>query len=553
MERSRKPALWLVAGVLGLIACPIARAQEAGPPALEPLAPAPTAPAAPTASAAAPTSREVQLEDEVRQLKDMVRQLSTRVDELSSQVAKKDDLRPGESRSYQDTPPPGAPVENRSRTGESGGGATRAGNQQGVGNRRLGEIKLDTFYNYNLQGFEWATEDDELTLKFRALVQGDLKIFEPTGRNPVSSGFSMPRMRLYFDGRLSKPIEYQIAFQESYDSFNILNVFLNFDYTKKFQFRFGRFKTPYTYEFYKINIWDEFAPERSLFNNNFGLNRQVGAMAWGQLFQNRMEYAVGPFDGQRNSYVAFKNSPDVVGFLNFKPFEPAAEPAFWSFLRDLNFGGSADWGVENNPLLPSTLRTSTTGNSNGLGSTAGVNYANIPFLNFNNNVTEKGARALWEMHMAYFYKGLALLGAWDGGFDSYAVTNQRPVAVPVGGYFVQAAYLLTGETRTATGLIDPIRRFDLRPGRFGLGAWEPTVRFSELSIGKEIFTGGFADPNLWTNRVYEVDLGVNWYLNRFVKVYFDWEYCNFGQPIYYGPEHFTRSSNVYWMRLQAFF
>jgi phosphate-selective porin OprO/OprP len=483
----------------------------------------------------------------------MVRQLSTRVEELSAQAAQRDGLKPGESRSYQDPPPPGAPAENRTRTSQSGGGATRAGNQQGIGNRRLGEIKLDTFYNYNLQGFEFATEDEELTLKFRALAQADAKVFEPTGRNPVSSGFTIPRTRLYFDGHLTRPIEYQISFQESYDTFNILNVYLNFNYDKRLQFRMGRFKTPYTYEFYKILVFDLYTPERSLFNNNFGLNRQVGAMGWGQIFDNRVEYAVGAFDGQRNSYVPFKNSPDVVAFLNFKPFEPAAPPVFWSFLRDLNFGGSAAWGNENNPLLPSTLRTSTTANSAALTSSSGVNSTNVPFLNFNSNVTEKGARALWELHMAYFYRGLSLLGAWDAGVNSYAVTNQRPVAIPVNGYFVQAAYLITGETRTATGLIDPLRRFDLRPGRFGLGAWEPTARFSELSIGKQIFTGGFADPNLWTNRVYQVDVGVVWYLNRFIKVYFDWEYSMFGQPIYYGPEHFTKNSSVYWMRLQAFF
>jgi phosphate-selective porin OprO/OprP len=548
----RRSAATLVSSVLGLIWCLSAQAQDALP-RLPPDG-VPAAPGSPPpGTAAAGGSRESQLEDEVRQLKEMVRQLSTRVEELSAQTAQRNGLKPGESRSYSDPTPPGAPAENRNRTGEGGGGATRAGNQQGIGNRRLGEIKLDTFYNYNLQGFEFATEDEELTLKFRALAQADGKFFENSGQVPVSSGFTVPRSRLYFDGHLTRPIEYQISFQQSYDTFNILNLFLNFNYDKRLQFRMGRLKTPYTYEFYKINIWDLYTPERSLFNNNFGLNRQVGAMGWGMLFENRLEYAVGAFGGQRNSYVPYKNTPDVVAFLNFKPFEQAAPPAFWSFVRDFNIGGSVDWGNENNPLLPSTMRTSTTANSAGLASTSGVNDANVPFLNFNNNVTEKGARALWELHMAYFYKGLTLLGAWDAGFDSFAVTNQRPIAVPVNGYFVQAAYLITGETRTATGLIDPLRRFDLRRGRFGLGAFEPTARFSELSIGKQIFNGGFADPNLWTNQVYQVDAGVVWYLNRFVKVYFDWEYSMFGQPVYYSPGHFARNSSLFWMRLQAFF
>ena len=73
----------------------------------------------------------------------------------------------------------------------------------------------------------------------------------------------------------------------SYDTFNLLNYFLNFNYDKRLQFRFGRFKTPYTYEFYKINVWQLYAPERSIYNVNFALNRQVGAMFWGELFDNR--------------------------------------------------------------------------------------------------------------------------------------------------------------------------------------------------------------------------------------------------------------------------
>ena len=116
--------------------------------------------------------------------------------------------------------------------------------------------------------------------------------------------------------------------------------------------------------------------------------------------------------------------------------------------------------------------------------------------------------------------------------------------MPVNGYSVQAAYIITGETRTGVGVIDPLRRFDLRPGRFGLGAWEPTARFSDVSLGRQVFTGGLADPNLWTNQAYLIDAGVNWYFNKFVKVYFDWEYAIFGHPVYYGPGHFSKTNRL---------
>ena len=156
------------------------------------------------------------------------------------------------------------------------------------------------------------------------------------------------------------------------------------------------------------------------------------------------------------------------------------------------------------------------------------------------------------MHAAYYYKGLSLLGSWDSGIESWAIGSRgpRPVRVPVSGYFIQAAYLITGETRVEPGVIDPIHRFDLRPGRFGLGAFEPTARFSELSIGSQVFTSGFADPNLWTNQVSMVNVGLNWYLNKFVKIYFDWEHAMYASPVLYSPGHFMTMNDLFWARLQ---
>ena len=65
-----------------------------------------------------------------------------------------------------------------------------------------------------------------------------------------------------------------------------------------------------------------------------------------------------------------------------------------------------------------------------------------------------------------------------------------------------------------------------------MGAWEVSARYSELALGQQVFTGGFADQNLWTNRARMVDLGFNCDLNKFVKVYFDWEHAMFGSPVF---------------------
>ena len=76
--------------------------------------------------------------------------------------------------------------------------------------------------------------------------------------------------------------------------------------------------------------------------------------------------------------------------------------------------------------------------------------------------------------------------------------GRRPFS-PDGGCSAQAGYILTGETLRDRTLIEPLRPFDLRPSRFGLGAFEVTARYSELELSRQVFTAGLADPNLWTN------------------------------------------------------
>jgi phosphate-selective porin OprO/OprP len=198
------------------------------------------------------------------------------------------------------------------------------------------------------------------------------------------------------------------------------------------------------------------------------------------------------------------------------------------------------------------LRTNLSPSGAGVGVNSAANAASVPFLAFNPTVHEQGARALWELHAAYYYGGLTLLGAWQSGYEGYAKTGASPDRIPINGWFVQAGYLLTGETIRDRTLIDPLRPFDLRSGRFGLGAFEVTARYSELDLSSRVFTAGLADPNLWTNRADMTDVGFNWYMNKFMKIYFDWEHSVFAQPVFFRPGGLQKTSDLFWLRFQVY-
>ncbi len=513
------------------------------------------------------------LAERVRKLEEMNRQLLQQYTNVSSQYQRVAEQNQALSRTVQDlskkleTSNPGQRLPARGGNGlgftgtEAGsdfepaltGGLTSppAGAEGAPKGKRRN--RLGGFYDEDYReryGYVFRSEDDEYELRLNGLAQFDARYYQPQNQVPVVNDFDIPRARFYFSGRLTRPIEYQLAFQRSINSFDLLNAYINLRYDERFQLRIGRYRAPYTYEWAKLSIWELLTPERSPFAVNFGPNRQIGVMGWGNMFTNRLEYAVGVFDGPRNSYQDFNNAKDIMAFIDYRPFVDTD-----SALKYLSFGGSLDEGQENNPLVPAALRGSQNASGNTLATAAGDNLVAVPFLQFNSNVREKGARELWEIHGTYFYKGLSVLGAWDSGFNDYSLTSAgaRPVHMPVGGYFIQFGYIVTGESVQKRGLVEPLRPFDLRRGKFGPGALELQFRFSNLQIGNQVFTGGLADPNLWSNRLNMTDLGFNWYLTRNVKFYFDWEHSMFGQPVYYRPGSNQLTNDLYWLRLQLYY
>ena len=167
---------------------------------------------------------------------------------------------------------------------------------------------------------------------------------------PANSGIFLPRQRIFFTGNITKPIEYEFAINRgSGGSLNVLNAFINVHFDDRFEFRFGRFFTPFTYDQYAISNYWLPTPERSVFTTNLGLNRQFGLMAWGYLFDKRLDYAAGVFNGSRNSFESLNHGVDFVAYLNTRPFQ---ESESLRFARFLNLGTSVAFGHQDQGPYP---------------------------------------------------------------------------------------------------------------------------------------------------------------------------------------------------------
>ena len=401
----------------------------------------------------------------------MVEQLSKRVEQLSGDVAA--GMPPVPPVSDLVNVPDILPLPNTGLGGTTGpqdassaeGGSAAA--RGPLESRRTTRFNMPgvspSFPSYGIfgPGFQLESKDEEYQLQVHDLTQVDGRFYTQGQQVPVTSTFLIPRQWVIFAGRLTKPFEYYVSIAEGIDNLNILDVFMNINFDPRIQFKIGRYKTPFTYEFYNLPINGFITPERSLFFNNFGLNRDIGLMAWGQMFDNRFDYAAAIVNGTRNGYVDTNDFKDFAGLVNFRPF------ATWTdhWLENFNIGGSTDTGLEQGTPVPRSFAPT---------SPQPGTWPSVPeFLALNKNVDESGLRAFWSLHMAYYYRHLSLVGEWQSGFDSYALVNSSyRTRVPVESFYVMAGYFVTGETVSSRGVLKPLRNFDVRPGKVGPGAIE---------------------------------------------------------------------------------
>jgi len=131
-------------------------------------------------------------------------------------------------------------------------------------------------------------------------------------------------------------------------------------------------------------------------------------------------------------------------------------------------------------------------------------------------------------------------------FMYLAATRTNGVGADFPGMYVTAGYFLTGEHRPYNRKLAQIDR--IKPNRSfsfsesdqtGWGAWELAARWSYIDLNDRDIQGG---------RLNDVTLGVNWYLNAYVKVQF-----NYIRAMLDNPLHGSSNTDIYGLRAQMDF
>lgn len=417
-------------------------------------------------------------------------------------------------------------------------------------------------------GVGFKTIDGLFSMKINALLQIDYRDFTHTAGdlytgNSLHDNFVLPRIRLFFRGNVTEFMDYAVSLTTGVSPnapgnvpapTNLLDAYVDLnpfgsECKEQFQIRIGRFKTPYTYQFYKISPQDFTTPELSMFTTNFLQNWETGVMAHGLLLEKRFEYAAGVFNGVPNSFEVPQNDRQGIFYGALSPFLLQEQ----SLLKRLTVAASYAVGYQNGNALPGALGTAAASNG------PPDNLLLSPtFLQFNSDARQTGFHDLFALDVIWSYKSFNFYGEYNCGRQTYGLASAPAKTVPVSlsGYSGAVTYFFTGEEISPTrARVKPLQPYNWAARTWG--AFEGFGRFSNLVLDSDVLHNGLLVPGANANQVNATDIGCHWYLNEYVKFTFDWQHAMFNQPISTAPGNSSaktiNTEDLLWLRFQLYY
>jgi phosphate-selective porin OprO/OprP len=302
-----------------------------------------------------------------------------------------------------------------------------------------------------------------------------------------------------FRVQLDIPSGNGLAANPSASTGTVQDAYIGWRYYPEFSLRIGQFKEPFGQEQGTPDRYLEF-DERSE-GDRFVPQRDLGAMVYGRLFDGILGYEAGYFNGNGRGVTDANKGKEFAARIRVAPFATAADGSLFKLLR-LGVAGTAG-----------TVQRQAANSSSALDVSSA--YLGILYLDSTAGFLD-GERKRGGVEMTWNYGPVGVRAeTWrrSDGIDNGAFNNER---LTYTAWNASVTWLVTGEKKPIEGRIIPQESFDPRGG--GWGALELAARVDRLHIGNEIFTTGVASPVGNSNVVTGYTFGVNWYLNRHIRI-----------------------------------
>jgi len=361
-------------------------------------------------------------------------------------------------------------------------------------------------------GFQIRSADGAYQLRFRGLIQADSRAYlEDTGIQGADT-FILRRVRPIFDGTVFKYFDFRLTPDFGGGTTVLQDAYVDMRFRPSLKLRAGKQKQPFGLE-RLISASNLAFIERALPTSVAG-NRDLGAMLYGDLLKNRFSYWAGVFNGVPDGGSADldeRDGKDVVARVMVHPFRGTSNER----LEGLGLGVAGSYGSQTGTLLAPGLASYRTSGQ-------------LLFFRYRADGTDTGTviadgTRYRVSAQGYLYSGrFGLLG--EQVFSSQEVRRGTDAGrMGTNSFQVLGTWVLTGERASYTGVV-PQSAFDPSAGK--LGAFELTARYHELTADRDAFPI-FANPTAAARAARAWAAGLNWYVNRSVKLSADYEQTHF--------------------------
>lgn len=368
-------------------------------------------------------------------------------------------------------------------------------------------------------GFGFSSADTNFAVKLRGLVQLDSRTFFDD--NPLSEGndsFTLRRARPIIEGTVFRDFDFSFVPDFGGSQVQIYDAWLNYRHEPGLQLKAGKFKGPVGLEQLQSDATLPFN-ERGLVTD-FVPTRSVGVQLWGEAFDGRIGYAAGAFnvtgDARNAGNADFGDDKEFAGRLFLQPFRKTDLAALQGF--GFGVGGSYSQVNSNANGLPA----STGGTLPGYTTTGAQQF--FAYNPVNGKVAADGAQWRLSPQFSHLFGPFGLLGEY--GISHQSVVNSftgRKAALNHTAWQLSAQWVLTGEAASFNG-INPSRPF--KPGSGGWGSWQLVGRFGQLDLDQDTFPN-FANPKTSATGATSWSVGLNWWLNRNVRLLTSFSHTKF--------------------------
>jgi phosphate-selective porin OprO/OprP len=363
----------------------------------------------------------------------------------------------------------------------------------------------------NSGGFSIGSADGAHVFKLRGTLQADNRSFFGDHDPDLKNDNLLRRVRPRFQGTLYNifDFDFNTDFAKDADA-TVVDAYINARFQPWFQVQAGKFKSPFSLERIQSGNWIRFA-ERSYVADSISPNRDVGIKVHGNVLDKKLNYDFGVFNGT-NDGGSSKQEGDANTDKEFaarifvEPFKGSDNA-----LAGLGFGLAGTWADQKDDAVSDRYR------SPGLQT----------FFQYAGTTTSDGNKVRWSPQAYYYYGPFGLLAEYAR--SSTDVKNATGnTTLDNDAWQIAGSWVLTGEDNGFAG-ITPKRDFDLDKG--GWGAWEIAARYHQLEVDKDAFSGGYANATSTTEQASSWTIGLNWYLNKNVKVATSYDHTSFDSGI----------------------